>query len=388
MSSVRPLALTATLTLATLTPRPARAFCNTWGFWGLTFHCKDDGHQAITHAIDFLNKSVYDDIEDELARQDDGEAAHRAEVHFDSCRFEESTQYIRDQYDAAIADLDPDAPDIFGATDEFGKLLHPVQDFYSHSNWIDLLGLDVTGGETYLDLIDTGTGPFRELSPLSSLGGDMIVGEIPSEGLGDTTVELGDESTIPVFTTTDGDEYRGLVTGWNPDGACPDVRDGVAVDGWSYPDPASGTLSPRTTRLVHGNPAPSRPCQPSAPRWVCLHQDDADRPLHSVAFNLALWQTQQEWCRLLHQAADSEYGLAASSILMTTWADPSLPPHPTTTSCAPSDGGPVEVQVDVTSVSGRFGDDASGTHLVFALYTDDFRQSDYSPMMARWTTPD
>src|SRR5687768_17135167 len=108
-------------------PSEARAFCSQ--VQALTQHlgCPHSrwGHQEITRNAlhGTLNADVYADIVDQLAGQDRGSAADTEWIHFDNCRFRQSTAYIRSQYRRTIANLNPRSPLVFSATDEFGKLL-------------------------------------------------------------------------------------------------------------------------------------------------------------------------------------------------------------------------------------------------------------------------
>lgn len=58
------------------------------------------------------------------------------EYHFDNNAFEKSYAYIEEQRALAVSSLmHNDAPSAWAA---FGRLTHTVQDFYAHSNYIDL----------------------------------------------------------------------------------------------------------------------------------------------------------------------------------------------------------------------------------------------------------
>lgn len=284
-----------------------------------------------------------------------------------------------------IEHLDPEAPELFAATDEFGKLLHPVQDFYAHSNWIEMLKAAPANSTDPSDLIDRSLGSWPVWDPCnsdtcSSVKDDIVVGQIPETGLPeDWSVDADLYSAIPTITDENGETYRALVTGWNPDGACPDVRDVEVSDEWCGFVPFGGGQQrcPRTGRLVHGG-GPfhhERPCLAGAPTAVCLNKDEAGRPFYGDAVTLAGWQTQHEWCRLLHLTRESRFGLAASSMLMTLWAKPELPPHPRATPCGPSGPGPIAVTVWIDDL--RLPT-VRRAQLVFALYTSDFRRSAYT----------
>ena len=102
-------------------------------------------HEGITAAglfppsgqtLTFLRPAVFDDIADQHAQIDGGLSGARDERHFDDCEFDGAAEFIRDRYDDvrdALGTRDP-----WDATDEFGDALHPVQDFYAHSNWVEM----------------------------------------------------------------------------------------------------------------------------------------------------------------------------------------------------------------------------------------------------------
>ncbi len=58
------------------------------------------------------------------------------EYHFDGSAFEKSYQYVEEQRTLTIASLR--AGDTTSAWSAFGRLAHAVQDFYSHSNYVNL----------------------------------------------------------------------------------------------------------------------------------------------------------------------------------------------------------------------------------------------------------
>jgi hypothetical protein len=58
------------------------------------------------------------------------------EYHFDSSAFEKSNEYVEEQRALTISSLAANhTPSAWSA---FGRLTHAVQDFYSHSNYVDL----------------------------------------------------------------------------------------------------------------------------------------------------------------------------------------------------------------------------------------------------------
>ncbi|MGB8703130.1 MAG: HET-C-related protein [Thermosynechococcaceae cyanobacterium] len=58
-----------------------------------------------------------------------------SEVHFDNCAFTEGAKHIRDEWAKIEADSNRLSDE---ALTTFGRLLHTAQDFYAHSNWIEL----------------------------------------------------------------------------------------------------------------------------------------------------------------------------------------------------------------------------------------------------------
>lgn len=64
-----------------------------------------------------------------------GQIGHE-EYHFDGSAFEKSNRYVEEQRGLAISSLA--ANHALAAWSAFGRLTHAVQDFYSHSNYVDL----------------------------------------------------------------------------------------------------------------------------------------------------------------------------------------------------------------------------------------------------------
>jgi hypothetical protein len=406
----------------------AHAFCTEFDVLDIGVNCVDEGHKRVTAYIaPILRPDIWRATWNGNYAQDNpfGDAKDDGKRHFESCRFATdgakggSANYIRSVYGLAIANLDPAAPDPFEAADNFGKLLHTVQDFYSHTNWINLLNITASTPLNSTHLFNRSLGEWPLLSPLGSVRyddvadchpDDIIVGQIPAGGLpAGWSVNQELTSETPFFTTDQGCVLPGLITGWNATGACPDVRGGDGIfDGYSHL--SQGFLIPRTPRLTHGESKiagqtdliselsfsfadagyqADRPCHDGYPTYICLQKDTPGRPDYGRAIQLAEYQTAHEWCRLLHLAKDSQYGYSASSILMTLWARPEdepFGPHPISTACGTPRAvlagkpGPIELEVTPTAAIISRGEvfPNSGRNLVFALYTGDFRRSLYS----------
>jgi hypothetical protein len=97
-------------------------------------------HESITRQAlsEHFSPRALDAIVAANLGQDDlltGQIGHE-EYHFDNNAFEKSYAFIEEQRRWAISSLqDGDAPAAWAA---FGKLTHTAQDFYAHSNYVDL----------------------------------------------------------------------------------------------------------------------------------------------------------------------------------------------------------------------------------------------------------
>ena len=58
------------------------------------------------------------------------------EYHFDSNAFAQSYEYLEKQHALTVSSLETN--DLLSAWSAFGRLMHTAQDFYAHSNYIDL----------------------------------------------------------------------------------------------------------------------------------------------------------------------------------------------------------------------------------------------------------
>jgi hypothetical protein len=405
----------------------AHAFCTEYKFEGIGVNCVGEGHKKVTEYIEpFLRGEYWSDIWLGNFSQDDpsGDAANDGQRHFESCRFATdggkggAADYIRSAYGDAIASLDPADPEPFEAAVRFGRVLHTVQDFYSHSNWINLLNVPASTPLDSTHLFDRSLGDWPLMTPLSSVRhndvaecktDDIVVGQIPATGLTpgwSVAQELTSE--IPYFMTDKGCVVPGLIVGWNDSGACPDVRAGETIDDYSHDEQGIGRLY-RTNRLTHGESKiagqydflhdynladagyqSDRPCHDGYPTYICLQKDHPGRPDYDRAIKLAQYQTAHEWCRFLNLAKQSEFGYQATSILMTMWTKPgneasATAPHPISTACGTplevleGKPGPIELTVDPRGVAVNnlpAPDGPPGKRFIAAaLYTGDFRRS-------------
>lgn len=167
-----------------------------------------DAFDDPTHPGQFLRTGVLEAINKQHAFMDRGLDAPSFSTngsqdfrHFDDCEFDGSAAYMNRRYDEIrerLSDLDP-----FYAALNFGRALHPAQDIYAHSNWVEI-GFPLTddpatphvvegGGVTQADLIDlsgaqmslaqrwfapAGGGLVRRAAPLRSPYGawDILLG--------------------------------------------------------------------------------------------------------------------------------------------------------------------------------------------------------------------
>jgi hypothetical protein len=298
-------------------------------------------HGDVTEqALPFLTPAVLDDIRDEHAYED---TVHQFDLahHFDACTFSGGAAVINDQYlrsggaqRGVIAEFQPGAPGVFGAADEFGQLLHQAQDFYAHSNWVEI------GRQ---DLVDDGLGSWPGLGSWSPLRPGVVVGEGRQLPAG-WTADNAENPLVPTVTDAAGQTSKVLISGTVPtsDGEC---LSQLAVGHWGSPG---------------------------------LHKDEPGRPNHEAARELGLRQTQHEWCRALHLAKDSAGGYAAASVPMGLWVDPGGYPHPGGSRCAGPRHGQYTVTVALDSVRVRDDSDPFGNgeiNLNLVAYRDDFTDS-------------
>lgn len=96
-----------------------------------------DIHSTITQTV---NKDFNNMLDDQqlgmviLANMTQDIHQTESKIHFDNCAFAAGVEYINSEWET-IRQVEHFSPVALGA---FGRLLHTVQDFYSHSNWIEL----------------------------------------------------------------------------------------------------------------------------------------------------------------------------------------------------------------------------------------------------------
>jgi hypothetical protein len=367
----RPLALGAlaagALATATVPSRPAAAF----GRDGLQ-HI----HERITrNALTFLADGVADRVVDGNLDEDEGAEADLAERHGVNCRFHAAASYANMRYQQVVDALrTPQANDPNRAPRLFGHILHGVQDFYSHSNWIPTPpeGLGIRGR-----LLETGLGPWRMPAPYAVLFDDVVLvaGDAPAgvsvrlpldaNGRVSSAVPIVEDrriftAPVAVATTATLAAARGFET-----------PTAVAVANFATPlaRPPVVDVGVRRFRGLMTAGAPRQPgdqicppvggaCDVESAENVCLrHGDSRSSDTSSRNFvgagrmNLdgggdgdwwearhhAKLQTQHEWCRLLHLSRDLDPSFTASGRLLGTWVasdSAGNTPHIASTPCA------------------------------------------------------
>jgi hypothetical protein len=183
--------------------------------------------------------------------------------HFDDCNFSGGSGVIQSSQAEAVAQLAPSAPSPeadLRAMRAFARSLHALQDFYAHTNWIEL------GGEV---LVDRSLGAFPTLSPYSRIatsGFVVVQGDKPKRA----ALSRDDDAPYPAnaVVTVKLDKVRapGLISG--------------------TVDYEPGNFCPRAVALTHDE----------------LNKDKSvlvDRvKQYEAARALAILQTEHEWCRL------------------------------------------------------------------------------------------
>ena len=306
--------------------------------------------------------------------------------HFDDCDFNGATAYINRRYDEIQKGLS--RHDTFYAAKNFGRALHPAQDLYSHSNWVEI-GFPLTddpatpqlvegGGVTQADLIDlsgaqaslaqrwfapAGGGLVRNDAPLRSpfgtwdivLGADdwAFPGEWEIEKYGRVSDPGGRVRYVPTLIDQFGaNSGKLLITGrGSGDNDCNVTPAGGSPFDFEFIGPKHGDKS------------------------FGVNKDSPDNErgrgvLYYPARRMAVLQTSYEFCRAIHEAAFARPE-ARDGLLVATWVKADANPHPANTPCAPAQDGPKRVTVTIESVEVRDDREGGGPgqiQLAAALY--------------------
>lgn len=222
-------------------------------------------HGDITdESLEFLQSDVLDKISS--SNVDVDETNPGREFHFKNCDFQGTTENINSLYDQLVTNIQNiDGPETFG------MLLHPVQDFYAHSNWVEL-------GKN--DLIDNGDGKWIVLKPFQKYKGVSIV-------------QVKDKNDIPQGYTLS--ENGKVVDVSSLSGNHPGLISATVGDNYFCPEDVA---------LDHHS----------------LNKDGSSRPGYDKARTLAKAHTIHEWCRLTNLVEQS-HGQAGVQLLFNSWVD-------------------------------------------------------------------
>jgi hypothetical protein len=221
-------------------------------------------HEEVTAAgLWFLRTEVVRQLQ-ALNVVADGQFFFDNRYHFDDCNFSGASEIVATEQADAVANLgptsDPVASDL-AAMNAFARSLHTTQDFYAHTNWVEL---------GFEGLVNSSLSAWPTLLPYSMLApsGVVVVQGRPTRGMG---LMRNHGAAYPlnavVFVQLKQELKRGLISGsvdYEPGDFCPAQ---VAMTH----DELNKDRSTTTERLAQ----------------------------HLQAKELATQQTRHEWCRLL-----------------------------------------------------------------------------------------
>jgi hypothetical protein len=246
-------------------------------------------HRDITESrLSFLKSDILQTISDSNVEVDIS-WAFNSQWHFDNCDFQEGTENINRLYRQVVALLNPthSDPNLLAPT-AFGQLLHPAQDLYSHSNWIEL-------GRS--NLIDSGQRYWSILEPFTRVRSSdvfVIQGEEAPRGF----TLYRDGKVVTVSHSGSSGFGLGLITGTAY--ISDDCPDSIALGHWD-----SGSIPPDLPSFAMGSGSG-------------LNKDRPERPNYEDARRLAELQTAHEWCRLV-EIMEAAYGIAGKQFLYRSW---------------------------------------------------------------------
>ncbi len=324
----------------------------------------DPLHERITrNAFPFVAGSVLDRIVDGNLDEDQGDEADLAERHGVNCRFRDSAAYVNMRYQQVVAALrEPWPSDPNRAARLFGHILHGVQDFYSHSNWIPTPpeGLGIRDR-----LFESGLGLWPAPAPYSVLFDDVVIIEgnppagvtarlpVNANGRVSSAVPIVEDGRMfatvaaaPVLNRTmavgspvssavasasifDARRSRGLMTAGAPrhpgDQLCPQVGASCEIE------------SAENVCLRHGDKRSSDTSSQNYEGAGRMNLDGGGGGDWFQARHYAKKQSQHEWCRLLHLSRDLDPSFVASGRLLGNWVGTdsgTTTPHIPGTPCA------------------------------------------------------
>jgi hypothetical protein len=236
-----------------------------------------------------------------------GEFRHR-EYHSIGCDFQGTTENINRLYDQVVSNIDD--KDTMAKT--FGLLLHPVQDFYAHSNWIEL-------GRN--DLVESNSdSKWPVLKPFQEYKGVIIV-QRGDEGKGEhydmpDGYTLDPDSKVVYVSTSDG-THPGLISATSSE--------------------YNNTCPHEDISIAHHE----------------INKDSESREGYDQARALAEAQTINEWCRL-QNLVEQSHGQDGVQLLINGWVDDK---HKANSVCLDGDSSLANNDVESDSGDTDTGDD-------------------------------
>jgi hypothetical protein len=249
----------------------------------------EPNHEEITAtALSFLRPEILTALEAANASSDAEFFTVNAN-HFDDCNFTGGAAVVRTSQAEAVAQLDPSAAPgaDSAAIPAFGHALHAVQDFYAHTNWIEL------GGQV---LVDGSLGAFPALSPYST---------VPSTGF---VIVQGNKPKHAALSREDSGRYptSAIVTVKLDKTRAPGLISGTV-------DYEPGNFCPDSVAMTHDE----------------LNKDRSTNVGRSQQFEaakaIAILQTAHEWCRL-RELTRAQWGDAGVARLDSWVASGATPP--------------------------------------------------------------
>ncbi|NDB32262.1 MAG: hypothetical protein EB160_02190 [Nitrososphaeria archaeon] len=215
--------------------------------------------------------------------------------HFDNCQFSETIDRINARYDVAVSAFNPSNPQPTLAAEKFGMILHAVQDFYSHTNWIEM---------KRTDLVDPWFEHWRQLNAYSDTTNDRPVFVLEEDGSPHMDFLI---STRNKKVTINHESWDALGSG----------RKAGLISGTFDADinkcppnasiPHGGKLLNRFNRTPESDEFPNE-----------LNKDNPAIKGHAAARGLAVQQTTHEFCRLVELTRQA-YGQRGVDIIYDSW---------------------------------------------------------------------
>ncbi|WP_437970553.1 hypothetical protein WMF04_15255 [Sorangium sp. So ce260] len=215
-------------------------------------------------------------------------------AHFDDCNFSGGAAFVAKNQAEAVQALGPGIALLDGdalAMLAFSRSLHAVQDFYAHTNWVEL------GGDALVDRSLTAFPALRPYSAIPSTGFIVVQGAKPRH----TAVARDADAPYPEYAVVTVRNRRTTAYG--------------LVSGTVHYEP--GDYCPPPVAMTHD--------ELSKDKTSLLDRTEQ----HLAAKSLAIQQTRHEWCRL-NQLVHDAWGDAGTARLAAWVADPSAAPDCTT----------------------------------------------------------